>query len=689
MSPEADPWAAFSDAPPAKADADPWAGFSDAPPKAKEPAPEPAVTPHEDDGSFMSGLGKTVTGMVGGMLAGEQKTAPIREVDGKLNYTPLGEVQYSDSGPGYLTPDRQWTGLDPQKHVVLNDPQSGKATIYARRAAAPTVDLTNPASSGTDEGTIASLGRLLGPALLAPSNSGFRVADQTLSKAEQTLSDFAAQKVDPTYPAVSGSRTAGIVANTLRETPGAADAMEGAAQKSIAQTGAAAERNAASYGTAQDAKDAGDVIQDAVQGFVKKPDVAGMTPEQVIAAPTRTTSFSQKAGALFDRLGSHFGDEDMVPLDNTLDALKGPVDRFPTSTDLGKVLTNPKLQQYFSILRPHTEEIPAQTSSILDEFGRPFVTSPAQSIETGGQLTFPEVKELRSTLGRMLDGSQLTTDIPRADLKTVYGALSKDLESAAETKGPDAIKAFRQANDYYSAGMDRIDQLENLTNGAPEAAYGAVLRAAQSGTKGDIGKLMAVRRATPDDQWGNIAAATIRTMGKPIASQADPSAETAFSIPTFLTNYSKLSEGGRNVLFNSSGMAPLRTSLDQLVNVVSKQKNVTKLANPSGTGRTLITAGLGASAYANPVMTGLGLVGANVAARAIMNPTFVRWLYSTASASPAAGAIASNLARLDQIATRDTSLQPIAQSLRASLAHAGNGNPTTGGSRQPTESRAP
>ena len=69
MSPEADPWAGFSDVPPSKPDADPWAAFSDAPPKAKA-APEPAEsTSTADDGGFIHGLGKTVTGMVGGMLA--------------------------------------------------------------------------------------------------------------------------------------------------------------------------------------------------------------------------------------------------------------------------------------------------------------------------------------------------------------------------------------------------------------------------------------------------------------------------------------------------------------------------------------------------------------------------------------------------------------------------------------------
>lgn len=695
MSPD-DPWGGFADAPPQKAD--PWASFSDAPPQPKQEPDQP-----KDEG-LLAGFGYALTGLAGNLVAGAQRTSPIvKNLEGGSNYMPLGEMKQADSGPIYVGPDGKWVPFDPAQHVVLNDPKSGKPTIYAR-------------SEKTDEGVLPSAGRVLGIGALAPSNIGLTAAAGAPSRAQALLKDFADVGVDPTLPAVSQSRTAQIAQNTLRETPGAAGAVENRAKQAVAQTGEAAERLAGDYGAATNEKQAGDIIQEAVQNFANKarPKTGALTADQAIAAPTRATSISQKAGALFDRVGSYFRPDDQIDLTNTLSALKGPVDRFPTNPELGKLITNPKLRQYFEVLAPREKEIPGVAPAPFDETGMSFLDTeapglgsarsqsmaasarsrygepmssepalptgaeprwgfdadgkiapsrPAQTVTTGGTLTFPEVKELRSTIGRMLDGSSLVSDIPRGDLKSVYGALSRDLEAAAADKGQAALTAFRRANGYYTAAMDRVDQLEGLLGKSSEGAYGAVLRAAQDGTRGDISKLWSVRRAMPDDQWGNIAATTLRTMGKPTAGAAG---DADFSVSTFLTNYSKLSDAGKNVIFNSTDMGPLRAQLDKLVNVVGAQKNVARLANTSGTGRVTIAGLLGAAFVNHPVTAALTLAGGNIGARAMMNPGFVRWLYAGPKTMDLAPWVA-NLSRLDQLATNDAALKPVAQYLRQSL----------------------
>lgn len=585
---------------------------------------------HTQD-SFLDRLSDAAASPIHTLVAATQNTSPVvRDAKGNLNYQPLAEYGEYENG-GVYVPDpanpNHMLPFDPAKHVVLFDPATNKDTIFAR-------------SPETDTSVGTSLGRVLGIGMMAPSNVGGPSAvARAPSQSEQLLNDYSAQGVPATIPAVTQNRTTQIVQNTLRDMPGVAGTVQGKAQNVVDKTGQAVENLAAQYGAATNAEDAGKTIQSGIQDFAKSAD-SELSEADIIKLPTRASSFSEKADALYNRLWSKFQPTDQIPLNNTLDALNGPMSRIAENPALGSLMTNQKLKQFYDVLKPQTVTTPAQTSKILDATGQPIVTQAAQTTQTGGTLSLAALKEMRSFIGRQLQNPSLVSDIPTADLKNVYAGISRDIQTAASAKGPDALKAFQDANNYYRAGMGRIEQIEGLLGPSAEGAYSNVLATAQSGSKADIAKLTALRRSIPDDQWGDIASATLNRMGEATPGASNPLNASNFSPGKFVTEYNKLTPAGRDLIFNSTGNGELRNSLDQLARIAASQKNVAALANNSGTGRVGLTGMMGAGAagaVSEAAMTGhlpMATIGTaltalgtgQVAARAMMNPTFTRWL---------------------------------------------------------------
>jgi len=84
------------------------------------------------------------------------------------------------------------------------------------------------------------------------------------------------------------------------------------------------------------------------------------------------------------------------------------------------------------------------------------------------QLTFRDLANLRSEIGRQLKGSFVVGTSPDLeDLKKLYAALSDDMFEAAESLGGDIAVTARLANDYYKKGSDVINkQIRPITTQA-------------------------------------------------------------------------------------------------------------------------------------------------------------------------------------------------------------------------------
>lgn len=273
--------------------------------------------------------------------------------------------------------------------------------------------------------------------------------------------------------------------------------------------------------------------------------------------------------------------------------------------------------------------------------------------DAGGKLPYQAIKQLRTLVGNEIADAGPLSDVPRSKWKTLYAALTSDMEGAAKAAGPQAVADLRRANGYYRAGMRRMEQIDNVIdrNGGPEAVF----RAATSGTKEGATTLRAVMQSLPPDAQKMVSASVLRRLGRARAGSQDDLGER-FSTETFLTNWNTLSPPAKAVLFNRYG-DQFRRDMDQVAKVAANLREGSAVfRNPSGTaqaGAQYTTAG----AFIMSVLTGQagvagGIAGgvalSNVTARVLTSPTVVRWLARSTRMPPSAiPALISNATRSD------------------------------------------
>lgn len=510
-------------------------------------------------------------------------------------------------------PEEQWHYAemghprDTTKFVVLRNPDTGQPAVYNR-----TPDM--------EENPLASLGRMFGlavPEAGIPGAAGTAAAP-ALSPAQSLLQDFDKVGVTPNLPAVGQGRSAGLVSQIANTLPIVGPTVRKAANTSLADTMAAADRIAGTYGQGSSPLDAGDAIQSGIRAFAKGQAPEGSSLADIIAAPTRDSGFPAKSGALYDRFEQTMDPQSPVAVPNYSDALHDVRTSMPNARNTASIL-EPSLAQGLGM------------ALVKDTYKSP--------------LTWQDVKSIRTQIGARAGEPQLTGDATTASLRRLYGALSEDMGTAAEAAGPEALNAFNRANQYYKAGTNRLEQLEPFTSGSPEQAFAMLNRAASNGSGADVGTLTALQRSMPPDQWGNVGATVIRKLGEPTPGAKDILGE-GFSPSSFATNWNKLSDPAKDVLFGANTPNTGRDSLESLARVAQAQKNVSKLANASHSGEVGLMGGLGALAVehrdqlmAHPLATAAALLAARTGGQALMAPATARWLYAAPPtiATPSAG----------------------------------------------------
>lgn len=253
----------------------------------------------------------------------------------------------------------------------------------------------------------------------------------------------------------------------------------------------------------------------------------------------------------------------------------------------------------------------------------------------GGVLPYAAVKELRSRIGEELTDFSLSVDRPTREYKALYASLSRDLEDAARSQGPEAMAAAKRANDYTRAAAERLEQVQRVVdkNGGPEKIYNAVIAGTQDGGT----TLRAVMQSLPKDGQRAVTAAIIKRMGLATPGQQGAAGDT-FSAQTFLTNWNRLSPEAKRAAFDRHGPR-FSADMDKVARVAANIRDGSRVfANPSGTANRAaaigyygsLAASTGAAAMgAGPVPLAslvLGGISANVAARAMTNPRVVSWL---------------------------------------------------------------
>jgi hypothetical protein len=221
-------------------------------------------------------------------------------------------------------------------------------------------------------------------------------------------------------------------------------------------------------------------------------------------------------------------------------------------------------------------------------------------------------------------------DVPKEDLKSLYGALTQDLGEAFTAKGGAAQRAWEQSQRHYAAGQERIRNVLSRVSkaGDPEQIFAA----ARAGTKEGATRLTSLLNSLPAADRNVAAGAFIERLGR-----TAPDAE--FSLDKFVTDWGKLSPEAKGALFKG----PVARDMDTVAQAATDARNAGRaLYNPSGSGRMIahaaevtgtVTGAMSMLFTGNPVAAA-GLVGATALhatgnayfAKAMHDPAFVRWL---------------------------------------------------------------
>lgn len=287
-----------------------------------------------------------------------------------------------------------------------------------------------------------------------------------------------------------------------------------------------------------------------------------------------------------------------------------------------------------------------------------------QELDSGTELQYHQVRKLRSQLGAMLSNPKLVDDIPRGEVKKVYGALSEDIRALAASSSPEAANAFNRANRYTRLGHERIeDYLEGIFK---KVNMDEVFRDIAKGGEG-LKRIISVKKSLKPEEWDVVASNVISRLGRASPGQQIAEGEQAvgdvFSPIKYATDWEKLGPA-RQVLF-SGGVHTNKYAKD--LNSIARAAGVYKQASAQGansSGTTQAGARIGAGtalatsiATLNPIpaLSALSAIGLNYgASRYLMtNPRFVAILAKGINSNLSPNSIAAQLSALAKNSTAE------------------------------------
>ena len=466
----------------------------------------------------------------------------------------------------------------------------------------------------------------------------------------RTLIDaFRRLGVTPPAGAATGSRAIGSIERMLESTPSSAAIIQENAERVLSQTKAAVDDIAGRFGTAGTRRSAGETIKraaaKAVEGFEAKQEK--IYEEAFNLVGESTTVGLRNIAALKRQM--------LLEMSQAPASLKAPLGRG------------------VAILR----NLEADALAGLDDATLAAIDAGRISADDAGAgIAFSALRQIRTFIGQQIDDPFTVGGGKgiKPALKRIYGALTQDLSDAAKEAGPDAAKKLAVADRFTKLFMNTSAKtLEKVARfEADEKAFDYVISLSKDGSR----QLARLRRHFEPEEWDTVAATVIERLGLARPYAQDATGE-AFSVNTFLTNWSKIAPEAKTLLFGGKRYADLASSLDDLTSVIGSLKEMEKLANTSNTGRvinawmtmqTLISGLIGftatgdVKAAAGAAVT--GFLAPRAAAKLLTNPAFVEWL-ATPVTNPAG--ISAHLGRLLAIAEAQPGIQEEIQQYLAAM----------------------
>jgi len=417
-------------------------------------------------------------------------------------------------------------------------------------------------------------------------------------------------------------------------------------QNSVDDVQAASQRLTQQIGTPEPREIAGEIVQRGVQRFSRGNDVPQPRGGDPRTIPVRDWSFGAKSRALYDRVFERLGADEAAMVDQ----VDGPLlmldnTRQTLATIQGRVSGEASRE----VMR----------NTFLDD-----MASALEDDVANGTLRFRDLREWRTRVREAQRNEGLRQGIDNAALQRVEAALTRDIYESAINISPGAAQDLRAVDRWYRTINSRIENALQRFAAAPgnpgASAYRRVIALASQGGQQNTRALRQLRASLRPDEWRTLSATIADELGNPSFGNPTVLEPSSFSIENFVTNYARLSDEGRQLLFGAN-----RVELDRLARVAGNLKGVRGFANASRSGSSLQNIGTIGTAGTAFVAAGTGniaplagLAAAGLTARItgemLTNPAFVRWLTSAN-----AGGMRRQLAALATIAARDPAIAPL------------------------------
>lgn len=491
--------------------------------------------------------------------------------------------------------------------------------------------LSKYVGDNTDNPALAVTAGMLPAATQLAAAQGVRRAvrggEEGRVKMERRIRDLKSAGIEnPTMGLASGNQMVGGLENLLQSTPGAVGTMGKARDAAIAGLSSKAAEAADMASPVRGSLESGQAIQSGVKAFRE--------------------GFKNKQSALYDRMDQYIPPDQPVDVTNTRKTLANLNADIPGAPELSKQFKNGRIQAIEAAMASDTAGAPATVMV----YNRPpvggggIMNPPVQvppvvvQVPPGpptNRLPFQAVKKTRTLVGNEIADTNLASSVPRSKWSPLYGALSDDMQAAADAAGPDAARAYKRANDYTRAGMNRLDRVQPFTApDAPEQSFQLLRR-----TLGEnASTLQALKKTIPESARGTVAGTVIERLGKATPGQQNAAGD-AWSPDTFLTNWNRMDAKARRELFSGFPNADkVRADVESVANATAMMRESSRMwANPSGSGANIaarMALGLTPVSYlidplaAAGMATGIGTT--RLLSEALTNPASVRFIASDA-----------------------------------------------------------
>jgi hypothetical protein len=375
--------------------------------------------------------------------------------------------------------------------------------------------------------------------------------------------------------------------------------------------------------------------------------------------------FDRKSDSNYRKAFSHWDDGQTLPAENFMAALRKLSGRFSTE-EIANAFGDARYGKWAEALDP--QSVPPSVSwkdakgdlgyapprdSLTNQPGPssavgkvpvvsggraiPKTDALMRPIPPAPEMAFADAKAIRSRLGKLAGKPEIVSGFDKADIQSLYGALSDDVKSAAWNKGGTAYSDWLAATDHWKGGISDIETYLNpIKDLPPEQVFESIIA-----SKNGYDRIQNLRRVVGGKRFDDVVDTLTAKLGTPPPGKdlfGNP-VEEKFSSETFLTNYNRVPPKIKGALF---GYGERRKALDALAESASSLRRTSQnLANPAGTAGAglaglLMKQSIGAAVTLQ--LGDLGSLGATTAgsyagARLLLSPRFARWL-ATANRIP-------------------------------------------------------